>query len=232
MAELRWRVGLRFVVVVTSLLLWASGGALAVDQPVIDMTGHWASPLEPSGIDIVQSGSSVSGSSLSGLNLTGTIDGRRVEFIYWDSPSYAKADREDRGTGVMVVAKTGQRAKVTWRSDKKKAPDKGSLVIVRVGPPDSDVSKPALEDGLAASPGADPDSGLSPEEEAGPDDFYNEVIGPSRTPAAAPDTDALTSPASEPVPSEPLAGWDADLETFLDFLDQLIDMMGSSMSGS
>jgi hypothetical protein len=223
MTGLLWRVGSCFVVVVTSLLLCADGRVLADDRPAIDITGHWASPLEASGIDLVQSGSSVRGSSLSGLDLSGTIDGRRVEFIYWDGRSYAKADREDRGTGVMVVAKTGQRAKVTWRSDKKKAPEEGSFVMVRVGPPDEDVWTPALEDGLVVSPGASPGSGPSLEEEA--DDLHNEVIGPSETPAAVSDTDTLTYPTSEPVPPQPLEGWDAD-EIWVQFYDQLSSYWG------
>ena len=223
MTALRWRVG-SCLVVVMSLFLWAGGAALADDRPAIDMTGHWASPLEASGIDLVQSGNSVRGSSLSGLELSGTIDGRRVGFTYWDGPPYAKAHREDRGSGVMVVAKNGQRAEVTWRSDKKKAPEEGSFVIVRVGPPDSDVLTPALDDGPAASPGAS----LLLEEEA--DDLFNVVIEPSTTPAAVPDADPPTTTTSDPFGLLHLDRREAD--EILDFYEDLLQLLGSIFSGS
>ena len=98
MTGFRWRVG-SCLVVVASPLLWASGGALADNHPAIDVTGHWASPLEATGIDLVQSGNSVRGSSLSGLHLSGTIDGRRVRFTFWEGRSYAKSDRKVAAPG-------------------------------------------------------------------------------------------------------------------------------------
>ena len=127
----------------------------------------------------------------------------------------------------MVVAKNGQRAEVTWRSDKKKAPEEGSFVIVRVGPPDSDGLTPTLDDGPAASPGASPDSGPSLDEVA--DAFSNEATRPSRTPAAVPDADRPTYPDSEGVWS---LDWSEADDVFLGFFDAMLDLMRDISSGS
>jgi hypothetical protein len=159
-------------VVAFVVVLWAGGRVIGGDASAVDLTGHWASPLEASGIDIVQSGSRVWGSSHSGLQLEGTISGRRVDFSFWRGRTFERTDPEDRGTGVMLVAKNGQRAAVTWRNDTK-APDEGRFVIVRVGPPDTDVPKAALADGRLDP---DPGASLSPEDKADLDELYERLL--------------------------------------------------------
>jgi hypothetical protein len=107
----------------------------------IDLTGHWASPVEASGIDIVQTGTAVSGHSLSDVSFTGTISGFQVTFTFWRGASYAKATDENRGTGSIAVSADGNSANVTWSSKDGKGQFNGQFVIVKVGPPaDSGVS--------------------------------------------------------------------------------------------
>jgi hypothetical protein len=151
---------------------------------------------------------------------------------------------------VMVVARNGQRATVTWRNDKKKSPDEGSFVIVRVGPPDEGVPRPAPEE--PGHPSAGSESSLSPEEEAQLDELYDEVLtsieslrfsfadplgSPAPTPrpvvvygvqgAAA--TPAVTLPTPAPATLEPKEGWGVAFDKVLQMLDQTIDSLTTQL---
>ena len=161
-----------------TLLLALGGGSLAADAPDIDVTGHWAS-VDAGGIDLIQTGTSVRGSSASGLQISGTISGRRVSFTFWRGRSYAKADRENRGTGSMVISADGRRASVRWQSQKDPAENRGALEVARPGSPGADGPPPASEDAdrPSASLDDDPlaDESLAAEELAQVNGFEQQV---------------------------------------------------------
>jgi hypothetical protein len=123
---------------VAALMLVATGGgaatAMASDPPPVNMTGHWASPLDMTGIDFAQTGSSVSGDSISGLHVRGTLVERRVTFIFWRGEAFADADPENRGVGTIDVGLDGNIARVHWASEDPTGTYNGTFDIVRVGP--------------------------------------------------------------------------------------------------
>ena len=145
-----------FLLLAAALVLAAGGTTLAVDAPDVDVTGHWASPLEAGGIDLAQSGRNVRGSSSSGLHISGTIRGRHVQFTFWRGPSYAKADPEDRGSGTMDISPNGRRATSTWQSQAEGAKNRGTFVIARAKPSDAGEPPPTVEDGQQTSTELDP----------------------------------------------------------------------------
>ena len=145
-----------FLLLAAALVLAAGGTTLAADAPDVDVTGHWASPLEAGGIDLAQSGRNVRGSSSSGLHISGTIRGRHVQFTFWRGPSYAKADPEDRGSGTMDISPNGRRATSTWQSQAEGAKNRGTFVIARAKPSDAGEPPPTVEDGQQTSTELDP----------------------------------------------------------------------------
>ena len=132
------------------LVLAAGGSTFAAGASDVDVTGHWASPLEAGGIDLVQSQGRVEGGSPSGLHIRGTIQGRHVAFTFWRGPSYAKADPEDRGSGTMDFSPGGRRASTTWQSQAEGAKNRGTFVIARAKPSDAG-EPPTVEDGQAST---------------------------------------------------------------------------------
>ena len=170
-----------FLLLAAALVLAAGGTTLAADAPDVDVTGHWASPLEAGGIDLVQSGRNVRGSSSSGLHISGTIHGRHVQFTFWRGPSYAKADPEDRGSGTMDISPNGRRATSTWQSQDEEAKNRGTFAIARAEPPDSGEAGPPVEDGHR--PSTDPGTG-------GVDD----LVHPSGLPALDPEQTSVFDP--------------------------------------
>ena len=137
----------------------------------INLTGHWASPVDAGGIDIVQAGSKVRGHSLSDISFSGAMSGWRVDFTFWRGASYAGATDENRGTGSMAVATDGKTLQVTWKSGSGKGQFNGSFVLVKVGPPANegepldafnaigpiaDAIAPFLPPAASPSPGAPP----------------------------------------------------------------------------
>jgi hypothetical protein len=175
----RAKVPLVLSVALAGLLASSSGSAVAAGpspSPTrcacsINLTGHWASPVDAGGIDIVQAGASLRGHSLSGITFTGTLSGNSVGFTFWRGDSYAKATDENRGTGFMKVAPGGTTLSVTWHSGSGKGVYNGSFVLVKVGPP-AENGPVAANMGLVESigeavapllpPGPSPAPGASP----------------------------------------------------------------------
>jgi len=166
--------GLAFLFAV-ALVPWSAVPASAADPSpapaLINLTGHWATPLDAGGLDIVQAGSKVSGSSLSGIHFTGTISGLQVSFTFWRGASYAKATSENRGSGTMSVSANGSSAAVTWHSEDGKGQYNGSFELMKVGPPaedkgplDAQMVVGAISEAIAPflPPAASPSPGASP----------------------------------------------------------------------
>jgi len=202
----------------------AFGASPAPSTKPVNMTGHWASPLDMSGIDLVQAGTQVTGSSLSGLHLSGTASGRRVAFVFWRGDSYDAADGENRGAGTMDVAADGNSARVRWASEGGEGTYNGTFVLVR-----SRVAGPKTTPGAAPgeSPPLGPErtpDGLTPEELA---DLIAQAVAAADLAAVSDDSaatvDALVEATAGAGPVPPGTPVKADAFGLVVSVDQAVD---------
>ena len=127
-----WLARLAPALVLLGLVFGPAGTTMLAANP-INLSGHWASALDPGGIDLRQAGTSLTGDSLSGIHLSGTVSGLRVSFTFWRGSSYAKASGADRGRGTMTLTPDGRSATVTWHSQDGEGQYNGSFSLVKVG---------------------------------------------------------------------------------------------------
>ncbi len=168
-------------------------------RPGSGVTGHWASPVNMAGIDLIQEGSHLAGSAINGLHIDGTISGRSATFAFWHGASYTSASADKRGHGSLTVSPDGNSATVSWRDENPKGNENGLFQIMRV-----------------TSPISGPDPGVEPAPEPGDEalaDVDAEVTGMT-TGATAAVTEVLLAAIEQAIAAAETALEDA--ETALD----------------